>query len=43
MKDLNQSLKLFLILSPEEVQKKMDKALGRTNISEERRIKKRPS
>jgi hypothetical protein len=27
-------LKQFLKSSPEEVQKKMDKALGRTNISE---------
>ena len=34
MKDLKSEFEAVLNISPEEVQKKMDKALGRTNISE---------
>ena len=41
MRDLNQEFEAVLKISPEEVQKKMDKALGRTKISEAA-IKKRP-
>ena len=42
MKDLNQNLKQYLRLAPEEVQKKMDKALGRNQNFRRSRIKKRP-
>ena len=42
MIDLNLNLKQFLKINPEEVQKKMDKALGRTKIFEAQN-KKTPS
>ena len=35
MRDLNQNLKLFLLVTSDEVKKKMDKALGRLNLAEE--------